>query len=181
VTAEPSMQPTRRWDHDETLHAWWVTDQILAGEYPASYRDGSRSSQKVRLLLDAGVRTIIDLTTPQDPLDPYDAALSTESERLRISVDHVRHPIPDMDVIDRAGYDTILATLDDALETGGVVYIHCWGGKGRTSTVVGRYLRRSGLSYDETIAEIERLRAGTRKAWEPCPEAESQHRMLLLD
>ncbi|MFI5043990.1 MAG: serine/threonine protein phosphatase [Acidimicrobiales bacterium] len=180
MTDEPATHPTRRWEHDDTLHAWWVTDQILAGEYPASYRHDSKSAEKVALLLDAGVRTIIDLTTPRDGLDSYDDALRTESERRGISVTHVGHPIPDMDVIDRAGYDDILATLDDGLARG-VVYIHCWGGKGRTSTVVGRYLRRSGLSYEETIDEIERLRAGTRKAWESCPEAQSQHRMLRLD
>ena len=177
---ETTSQPTPRWEHDDTLHAWWVTDQILAGEYPASYRDDSRSAEKVGLLLDAGVRTIIDLTTPEDRLAPYDAALRSESELRGISVTHIGHPIPDMDVIERAGYDYILATLDDALARG-VVYIHCWGGKGRTSTVVGRYLRRSGLTYEETIDEIERLRAGTRKAWESCPEAQSQHRMLRLD
>ena len=38
MTDEQGTQPTRRWEHDDTLHAWWVTDQILAGEYPASYR-----------------------------------------------------------------------------------------------------------------------------------------------
>ena len=180
MTDEQGRQPTRRWEHDDTLHAWWVTDQILAGEYPGTNGSSERTEEKVGLLLDAGVRTIIDLTTPRDGLDPYDAALGTESEHRGISVTHVGHPIPDMDVIDRAGYDDILATLDDGLDRG-VVYLHCWGGKGRTSTVVGRYLRRSGLSYEETIDEIERLRVGTKKAWEPCPEALSQHRMLRLD
>ncbi|WP_082941940.1 hypothetical protein [Mycolicibacterium peregrinum] len=57
-------------------------------------------------------------------------------------------------------------------------YVHCWGGKGRTSTVIGCLLAESGLSYDDVIARIAELRAGTRKAAYPCPESTTQHDLL---
>ncbi|KKW65721.1 hypothetical protein AAV95_05405 [Mycolicibacterium elephantis] len=64
------------------------------------------------------------------------------------------------------------------MDAGRVVYLHCWGGKGRTSTVVGCRLIDTGLDYEAAIARIAELRAGTRKACAPCPETTNQHRLL---
>ena len=169
------------WDHDELFHAWWVDDgRILAGEYPGAPSGGEKkAAAKANLLLDAGVRTVIDLTEP-DELDPYEETLLDEAARRGIEVVRISHPIPDNHVIDRDGYDDILASIDAGLERG-AVFVHCWGGMGRTSTVIGRHLRRNGLTYDETIAEIARLRSGTRKAGQVCPQSQSQHEMLWMD
>ncbi|WP_419538736.1 protein-tyrosine phosphatase family protein [Mycolicibacterium fortuitum] len=76
------------------------------------------------------------------------------------------------------GYDAILARIHSELDAGRNVYVHCWGGKGRTSTVIGCLLAESGLSYDDVIARIAELRSGTRKAAYPCPEWAAQHSIL---
>ena len=53
-----------RWPHDAILHAWWVEPgRLLAGEYPGA-KGAREGAQKLRLLVDAGVDSIIDLTTP---------------------------------------------------------------------------------------------------------------------
>ena len=83
-----------------------------------------------------------------------------------------------MSVIDQDGYDRFRAHIRDEINGGGMVYVHCWGGKGRTCTVVGCLLIDGGLDYESTIARIAELRAGTRKAIEVCPESLSQHRVL---
>ena len=83
-----------------------------------------------------------------------------------------------MSVIDHDGYDEILARIRDEISAGRVVYVHCWGGKGRTSTVVGCLLIDDGLDYEAALARIAELRAGTRKADEACPESPAQHRLL---
>ena len=72
-------------------------------------------------------------------------------------------------MIDHDGYNDILARIRAEIAAGRVVYVHCWGGKGRTSTVVGCLLIDDGLDYDATIARIAELRAGTRKAIDPVP------------
>jgi protein-tyrosine phosphatase len=166
------------WPHDGVLHAWWVQPRrLLAGEYPAS-RSPETTAAKIRLLVEAGVESIVDLTTPQDHLDSYQHALNLAAEKARRSIRHFAHPIPDMGVIDQDGYDQILARIQGEIESGRTVYVHCWGGKGRTCTVVGCLLIDGGLDYDGAIKRIAELRAGTRKASEPCPESSTQHRVL---
>lgn len=88
------------------------------------------------------------------------------------------NPIPDMGVVDHDGYDRILGRIRDEMNSGRVVYLHCWGGKGRTCTVVGCFLIDEGLDYESAIARVAELRAGTRKAIDPCPESAAQHQLL---
>ena len=167
-----------RWPHDATLHAWWVEPgRLLAGEYPGA-RTPEKAAEKLRLLVEAGVDSIVDLTTPWDGLASYREALEAVAEKAGRQVRHFAHPIPDMSVIDHDGYDEILARIRDEINSGRVVYVHCWGGKGRTSTVVGCLLIDNGLDYEAAIARIAELRAGTRKAGDACPESPTQHRLL---
>ncbi|MEN3317369.1 MAG: hypothetical protein V7643_770 [Mycobacterium sp.] len=171
------MGSRARWPHDALLHAWWVeSGRLLAGEYPGACK-AEKTAKKLQLLVDAGVDSIVDLTRPEDHLEPYREALRTACERAEREIRYFAHPIPDMDVIDQAGYDRILACIGGEIDSGRVVYLHCWGGKGRTSTVVGCLLIDDGLDYDAVIARIAELRAGTRKAAEACPESASQHRL----
>jgi protein-tyrosine phosphatase len=132
----------------------------------------------VRLLIDAGVDTVIDLTTPDDHLEPYDDVLQVAAEKAGRQVRHFAYPIPDMGVIDPKGYDEIVGRIRGEINAGRVVYVHCWGGKGRTCTVIGWLLIGDGLDNDATIARIAELRAGTQKAIDACPESSAQHRVL---
>lgn len=51
-----------RWPHDEIFHAWWVEPgRLLAGEYPGALTR-AKAIAKIRMLDEAGVDTIIDLT-----------------------------------------------------------------------------------------------------------------------
>ena len=51
-------------------------------------------------------------------------------------------------------------TIDAALHAGHSVYVHCWGGHGRTGTEVGCYLvRQQGLTGEQALAEVKRLHA----------------------
>jgi protein-tyrosine phosphatase len=173
------MGESASWPHDETLHAWWVEPgRLLAGEYPGARRP-EQAAEKLRLLMEeARIDSIIDLTTPADGLVPYRDALRVAAEKAGRQVTHYPYPIPDMGVLGQEGYDEIVARIRDETFAGRTVYLHCWGGKGRTSTVVGCLLIDEGLDYESAIARIAELRAGTHKAINPCPEAPSQHRLL---
>lgn len=182
-TNRPPETPT--WPHDHIIHAWWVIPgRLLAGEYPSSL-DPEAATRKRRALLEAGVDSFVDLTEASEstwggqPLTPYDDLMTAEAQGYDLNVGHARFEIPDNDVIDDAGYDEILDHIRSELDGGKVVYVHCWGGKGRTGTVVGAWLiEQEGLNYTESLRRMEELRRGTKKAYESVPQTPVQHAVL---
>jgi hypothetical protein len=165
------------WPHDEFVHAWWVQPgRLLAGEYPG-HTVPAQARQKVDLLVDVGVRTFVDLTTPGDRLDPYGPLVVEVAEARRLDVRHERFPIPDLGVVDDDRYDEVARIIEEGL-TRGVVYVHCWGGVGRTGTVIGCVLADEGLNYDEVIERLTTLRAASRKANRTVPEIGMQHELI---
>ena len=95
---------------------------------------------------------------------------------------HFSHPIPDMSVIDHADYERILARIRDEMDTGRIVPVHCWGGKGRTCTVIGCLLIVAGLDYESTIARIAKLSRSHRfrcmRCWPRVPVALPKARQI---
>jgi protein-tyrosine phosphatase len=57
------------------------------------------------------------------------------------------------------------------------VYVHCWGGIGRTGTVVGCWLMRHGLDEGDPVGRIARLRRDMEDA-RPSPETPAQRAMI---
>ena len=165
------------WPHDELVHAWWVEPgRLLAGEYPG-HTDAIRAREKVDLLVDSGVRTFVDLTTPDDHLDPYRTVVGDVAAARRLDVRHVSFPIPDLGVVDDPLYDEVTRVIEAGLRRG-AVYVHCWGGIGRTGTVIGCVLADEGLTYEEIVDRLAVLRHGTRKAHRPAPEMAVQHDLI---
>jgi ADP-ribosyl-[dinitrogen reductase] hydrolase len=165
--------PNHRWELDDLVHAWWVEpERVLAGEYPG-HSDRRRAEEKVAVLLDAGIRTFVDLTTGDDGLVPYDRLVAEAAERRGLPLAHHSAPIPDLGTVDDTAYDE-LVDLVTARQRHGGVYVHCWGGVGRTGTVVGCLLAASGLAHDEVLAQLGELRSGTSKAVRACPETPGQ-------
>ena len=48
----------------------------------------------------------------------------------------------------------ILDAIDDSLTAGKPTYVHCWGGVGRTGTVIGCWLLRHGLAEPSNVLEV---------------------------
>jgi ADP-ribosylglycohydrolase len=73
----------------------------------------------------------------------------------------------------------ILDAIDASLEAHQPVYVHCWGGIGRTGTVVGCFLVRHGLADGDTAIErIRRLRQQDSHKHRPSPETPEQERFV---
>ena len=126
---------------------WVVPGRFLAGEYPGA-ADAAGARKKIAAFLRAGITTFVDLTEAHE-LDPYEGLLPADG------VEYRRMSIRDAGVPHARSHMTdILDAIDDALARGRGVYVHCWGGIGRTGTVVACWLRRHGRTGEEALAEL---------------------------
>jgi len=151
---------------------WVEPGRLMAGEYPGDWTErGTR--KKLRALIDAGVRTFIDLTEDGE-LEAYDDWLEKEAKSAGIDIAYHRHPVRDLDVPSSEGMRAILERIDAAIDGNAPVYVHCWGGIGRTGTVVCCWLIERGLSGEQALVEIALLRDGIRKRLIVSPEMPGQ-------
>jgi ADP-ribosyl-[dinitrogen reductase] hydrolase len=147
----PTQTPPR-----PNLNTYWVISRkFIAGEYPGN-QDPVKALKKINQFLEVGVRHFVDLTESGE-LVPYDSILSEEALRANIAVTHQRFPVPDGS-LPRAAADLgeILLTIDRRIREGGAVYLHCWGGVGRTGLVVACWLQEHGRTPDDALAELRR-------------------------
>jgi protein-tyrosine phosphatase len=150
---------------------WVIEGQLLAGEYPAV---GSEEQSRARLtaLLDAGIRSFLDLTEMHELL-PYRSLLSEIASERHLDVQHRRMSIVNRGVPTVDHMRSVLRHIADEIGAGRPVYVHCWGGIGRTGTVVGCWLIERGMCPAiDAIARIADLRG---QLFDPrSPETEEQ-------
>ncbi len=164
---------------------WWVKDGLLlAGGYPGDYH-GSGTRTKLKTLLETGVRCFISLQQPNEmapctPAAPYEPEVRELADALGVDVMCCNFPIVDMDIPGKALMRDILEVVEKAVAEERCVYVHCWGGHGRTGTVVGCWLREHGFSGEEALRHIEQLRRHDPHlvAWES-PQTRAQRDMIL--
>ena len=158
--------------------SYWVrAGRFAAGEYPG-HPDSHRAAAKVRRLLKAGIDHFIDLTHPADRMRPYTAIATVEAKALNRKIVIESHPIVDMSVpADAEAMSTILDSVDAALEADKTVYLHCWGGIGRTGTVVGCWLVRHGRTGHQALQQIaDKWRTVPKSRYNPySPQTLEQH------
>jgi len=164
VTQPPSAKP------DPNTY-WVVPGKLFAGEYPGA-RDLEEARQRLRRFLAAGVRHFIDLTEAGE-LQPY-AELLTEEAGPGTS--YKRIPIDDVSVPDEPkAMAEIIAAIDHAIAEGGITYVHCRGGVGRTGLAVACWLQERGQTPDQAVADLA-------DKWRSCEKSErmpSSHRSTL--
>jgi predicted protein tyrosine phosphatase len=135
------------------LESYWVEPgRLLAGEYPGSASD-FQTRKRLTALLSAGLDSFLDLTRPGE-LPPYHDILAEEAHMMGIETIYRRFAIGDYGLPTRQQMTQILDAIDSALAEGRKIYLHCWGGIGRTGTTVGCYLVRHGKSGNEALRQL---------------------------
>ena len=112
--------------------------------------------------------------TEAGELTPY-AELLTEEGGPTTSYE--RFPIRDVSVLgEPKTMAEIVAAIDRAMAEGGITYVHCWGGVGRTGLAVACWLQERGHTPDEALASLaDKWRSCTKSQWKPnSPETPEQ-------
>lgn len=161
-----------------------IPGQLLAGYYPGD-RKKDMMKQKISNLLACGIRCVINLMELDEqghdgmPFADYVPVLNRLADGGP-SVNYHSMPIRDLGIPSQDFMVQILNRIDESLGEDRPVYIHCWGGRGRTGTVVGCWLARHGIAEGESALEkIRELRRFDAKTHCPSPKMPEQIRMLL--
>ena len=141
-------------------NSYWIEPaRLMAGEYPGG-KTPDQAAARLEAHLRCGIDSFLDLTDPLDRLLPYAPILREVAPHC----EYRRMTIRDMDIPDHAWMGEILDELEAALERGRCVYVHCWGGIGRTGTVVGCHLvEQRSLSGQAALDQLALWWAGVEK------------------
>ena len=140
-------------------NSYKVMEGIYAGEYPREY-DDKKSINKIKQFKRFGITHFIDLTE-EGELRPYDQMLASPMKHIRFPIQDVSVPANIESVKDLIGQIHGILNESDRNK----VYIHCWGGVGRTGTIVGCLLsHQHNYDYNETMGAL-------KKAFFDCPKS----------
>jgi protein tyrosine/serine phosphatase len=152
---------------------WVIAGKFLAGEHPVEVSD-DLTQARLNALLDAGVRTFVNLTEAREKMQDYSQLLRSLATDRRIEVQVLQMSIPDRRVPSTEVLKSILNAIDDSLANENPVFVHCFAGVGRTGTIVGCYLQRHGRTTAEgvmkTIAELRKQMPGGNEVSPHMPE-----------
>lgn len=158
--------------------------KLAAGEYPGD-KDADQTQVKLANLLDARIDAVVDLTEEGEhtytlPLRPYHADLQRAAAVRGKECIVTRVAIRDGSVPDDATLTHALDRIDVFLSEGRSVYVHCWGGHGRTGLVVGCWLMRHRLADAESVLRIlKEFRKEMPKAGRLSPETNEQREKVV--
>jgi protein-tyrosine phosphatase len=138
--------------------------RVIAGRHPCAWGP-ENAGIEVEDLVEQGVTLFVDLTQHGE-LEPYVSHVEPPTRYLN-------RPIRDFSIPTRDDLVGILDEIDAELDAGGVAYVHCWAGCGRTGVVVGSGLVRHGVDPNEALRRIAEARGLG------CPQTLEQRAFVL--
>jgi len=158
---------------------WVIRDRLIAGAFPGDFSGGQET---MRRIMECQVTTFVCLQSSGEVerFPSYQSVAEDEKPHQK-SLSFVHFPINDGSI---AADEEVLRLVRDLVWrlqcTDQVLYIHCWGGHGRTGTVVAILL---GTLYDITpqealqkVEEYHQMRVARRSR---SPETPSQCAQVL--
>jgi len=153
------------------LAYWIVPGRLMAGCFPG-HALAEIADRQLGRLLDAGMRCFVDLMEePPRGAPRYAPRLEALAQERGLAVERHEVPVEDHDVPSDAQLLALEELLSARLAAETPVYVHCWGGRGRTGVVAGLVLMRLGLAAGTPWALLDELREACPG---PSPETEEQ-------
>ena len=158
---------------------WVIPGKFLAGSYPG-FENIHDTRKLLTDFLQTGIVRYFNLTG-ENELVPYDDILAEEANFLQIPVIHQRFSITDRGLPSKVFMVELLDSIDTALNNEHKVYVHCWGGVGRTGTTIGCHLVRHGMSGTEALDKLASMYATSGQShFHPrSPETKEQMNFIL--
>lgn len=164
---------------------WVLPNKLLAGEIPSAKTEIAKL-EKLHQLLDCNIDVVINLMEAvevnynDEIIEDYSETLIEVASKRNKNVEVFRFAIPDLSIPTDAQMIGILNKLDELIANGKKVYIHCWGGVGRTGTVIGCFLIRHGYAEANNVFDtINYLKRTTTIFDRDSPETEEQREFVL--
>lgn len=154
--------------------SYQVSEHLWAGEYPGD-KNGECAKDKLNRMMQFGVRCFFDLTE-EGELIPYKDLLPSYVSYTRFPIRDVSVPQSIEDV--RQLVKTILQNADG---THGEVYVHCWGGVGRTGTIIACLIAEEMESptLEKVLGELrKRFAMMPKSAYRQTPETQEQEQFV---
>jgi len=150
--------------------SYQVDDHVWAGEYPRNL-DDLTSQEKIEQFRKFGITHFIDLTE-EDELKPY-------AQMLWDGASHRRFPVEDGGIPESTdSVRQLISEIQDIIDGNpeAKIYIHCWGGVGRTGQIVASYIAITRkFDYDNTMFLLHLYFSRNPKSgWRDVPENRQQ-------
>lgn len=136
---------------------------IWGAEYPGDHNE-KLAKEKILYALEFGITHFIDLTE-EGELPPYSHLLPKDG-----SVNYIHFPIKDAHAPKSVEeVDQLLIKMEDILANPhNKIYLHCWGGVGRTGTISACWIaRKFSLNYCIVMSRLQAV-------WKTCLKSYSQ-------
>lgn len=138
--------------------SYQVAKNLYAGEYPGHWEE-EKTIKKIEQFRLFGINDFIDLTMDSH-LIPYEKYISSEMTRYSF-------PIPDQSIPASFDFmDRIIDRIESSRSRERKVYIHCWGGIGRTGLTVACWLGKNYHLKGEKALDL------LKDLWRTCPKSE---------
>jgi len=102
-----------------------------------------------------------------------------KNSRRIIELEFLHYPIVDLSVPTMGQLDDIVTSSIERIQSGDVMYLHCWGGRGRAGTIgaciVGKMY---GISADEALERVQRAFDTRNDGGRKSPETEGQRSLV---
>lgn len=147
----------------------WGNGIIYAGEYPGD-KNGELAKHKIERMHHFGIRHFIDLTE-EGELRPYNHLLPSDTTYTRFPIVDCGAP-KSVESVQR-----LLLRIEELKKMDGYVYVHCWGGVGRTGTIIACYLSQNWKEVDmnHTLEVLHRnFSEMPKSAYRKTPETKDQ-------